>query len=133
MKFSYRGKLPKLPMAKGKPARRLSVAPKFSVVNAIEDIAVIIIIFLLLIITIIIILIIIIIIKIMIKIIIIIKIILRLIIIIKLIITFIRLSVNKFFMLFRLSLTCQTLYVLAEKINSRMFRFSENICQRSWV
>ena len=36
--------MPKLPMAKGKLARRLSMAPKFSVVNAIEEIIVIIII-----------------------------------------------------------------------------------------
>ena len=47
---SYMGKTPKLPMAKGKPARRLSMAPKFSVVNAIEEIIVIIIIIIILII-----------------------------------------------------------------------------------
>ena len=41
---SYVGKTPILPMAKGKPARRLSMVPKFSVVNAIEEIIVIIII-----------------------------------------------------------------------------------------
>ena len=39
---SYMGKTPILPMAKGKPARRLSMVPKFSVVNAIEEIIVII-------------------------------------------------------------------------------------------
>ena len=47
---SYMGKTPKLPMAKGKPARRLSMVPKFSVVNAIEEIIVIIIIIIIIII-----------------------------------------------------------------------------------
>ena len=44
MESSYRGKVPKLPMAKGKLTWRLSMAPKFPVVNAIEEIIVIIII-----------------------------------------------------------------------------------------
>ena len=48
------------------------------------------------------------------------------IIIIIIIITFIRLSMYKFLILFRLSVTCQTLYVLAEKINSQMFKNSKS-------
>ena len=42
------------------------------------------------------------------------------------IITFIRLSMYKFLILFRLSVTCQTLNVLAEKINSQMFKNSKS-------